>query len=201
MEDYKEETKKVYEKYAQEYEINTKAYLKNYILEDAELFIRNLNGKKILDLGSGPGRDALFFKEKGLNPVCIDISLEAVNLCKTKGLESYEMDMEALKFDNNSFDGIWAYTSLLHIPKDRIDFVLIKINQILKDGGIVYTGMKEGDFEGWLESDKYPGMKRFFSLYKDEELRNIISKYFNILHTSKVNVGNATFLNYLCRKK
>lgn len=62
-------------------------------------------------------------------------------------------------------------------------------------------GMKQGDFEGFLESDKYPGCKRFFSLYSDPELRGALEPHFEIFHTSVVPLGDSTFLNYLTRDK
>lgn len=201
MEDYKEISKEVYDRYAEEFNENTKDYLTKYIWKDAKLFIENLKGKKILDLGSGAGRDAIFFKERGLNPICVDISPKMIELCRKKGLNAEVMDMEDLKFEEGSFDGIWAYTSLLQIPKSRMVLVLDKIKSLLKREGIFYLGMKEGDFEGLIKSEKYGGMKRFFSLYSDNELRKLISENFDILHSSRVELGDATFLNYLCKKK
>ena len=101
--DYKEENKKAYDKFAEIFEDNTKEYLQNHLLEDVTLFIQNLQGKRLLDVGSGPGRDSLFFKNKGLNPVCIDISSSMVELCKKKGLEAHEMDLENIEFDESSY--------------------------------------------------------------------------------------------------
>ena len=198
--DYKEINRIVYNKYATKFEEKTKDFIP-FIIDDMELFIQKLSGKKILDLGSGPGRDALFFKGKGLFPVCIDNSEVMIGLCKKKGLNAQMMDIENLQFEKNSFDGIWAYTSLLHVPKQNFSAILEKIASILKERCIFCIGMKEGNFEGFLESEKYPDGKRFFSLYKDDELREKLSKYFDILHASKVSLRNATFLNYLCKKK
>ena len=65
MKSYKEVNRIVYNRIAAEYEEYTKDYLK-YISEDIKLFLENLSGKRILDLGSGPGRDAAFFKEADL---------------------------------------------------------------------------------------------------------------------------------------
>ncbi len=195
-----EETRRVYDKYAREYDKRTKDYLQ-YIMEDVELFIQNLPGNVILNLGSGPGRDSLFFKARGLLPMCVDYSRSMIEICKEKGLIGILMDIENLGFADNSFDGIWAYTSLLHMPKQNLSSVLIEISRVLRPNGIFYIGMKEGNFEGELVSEKYPGMKRYFSLYRDEELREKLSRNFLMLHTSRVNLGDATFLNYLCRKK
>ena len=63
-----------------------------------------------------------------------------------------------------------------------------------------YLGMKDGNFEGLIESDKYPGDKRFFALYSDKELRDKFSPYFETIHYSEVRLGDAVFLNYLCKK-
>jgi len=60
--------------------------------------------------------------------------------------------------------------------------------------------MKEGDYEGWMKSDKYPGSRRYFSLYTDEEFRNVLEPHFKIIHQSKFEIGEARFLNYFCFK-
>lgn len=201
MVDYKKATKRVYDKYAREFEKNTKDYLKNHILIDAELFIASLPGKKVLDFGSGPGRDSEFFKEKGINPLCFDISPEMIKLCRKKGLEAQVGDMENMPFERNQFDGVWAYASLLHIPKSKFKKVLSRINKLLVPQGVFYMGMKEGNFEGLIKSEKYGESDRFFALYRDRELRTALkSNNFSIMHISQVTLGKVTFLNYLSRK-
>jgi ubiquinone/menaquinone biosynthesis C-methylase UbiE len=198
--DYKSVSRDIYTKYARDFQDFTKDYLKKHIMNDARQFVHIINGKKVLDLGSGPGRDSLFFRKNGLKPVCIDIAPGMVKLCREKGLEAYEMDLENLEFEDSSFDGVWAYTSLLHMPKSKFSFVLKRISRVLKEKGVFYLGMKEGDFEGWKESDKYGGIRRFFSLYQDNEIKEALSGEFDILNTSKISLGDAVFLNYLCRK-
>ena len=201
MESYKEVNRFVYNKHAKEFKKFTKDYLKEYLLEDVRAFLESFNGNKILDLGSGPGRDASFFAEEGFNPVCLDISIEMIDLCRKNNLIGVVGDLENLCFNEDSFDAVWAYTSLLHSPKEKLDYNLSQIRRILKDKGVLYLGMKEGNFEGFLESYKYPGAKRFVSLYTDEELSETASQQFEIIHKSKVRLEKAVFLNYLCRKK
>src|SRR3989344_6786046 len=191
-------TRALYEKYAYMFEEQDKRYPFNDFIDDADIFMRFLQGKKILDLGSGPGRDSQFFKERGLNPLCLDISQEMIKLCQEKGLETQVGDLEKLPFEDSSFDGVWAYTSLLHVPKIKFSKILSKINNILIPQGIFYLGMKEGNFEGMVKSEKYGESERFFSLYRDLELRKILSDFFDIVHFSKVELGEAVFLNYLC---
>ncbi len=196
----KELTRKFYDEFAGKFEEWTRNYLKEYTLEDARLFVKNLNGKYILDLGSGIGRDSLFFKDNGARVICVDISKVMAKMCKNKGLDAFVMDIENLGFREGSFDGIWAYTSLLHIPKREFPIILDKIQLLLREKGIFYLGMKEGSFEGWIEDERYGGAKRFYSLYQDDELKTILERGFDVLHRSKIDLGKNIYLNYLCRR-
>jgi len=199
--DYKKITKSSYEKYAKEYEKNTKDYHK-YIRKELELFLKNLKGKKILDVGSGPGRDSIYFKNKGFEPLCIDFSEKMIESCKKKGLDSKVMDIENMNFLNNSFDGAWAYTSLLHFPKNNIiKNIIRRIYEILKPNGIFFLGMTEGSSEDLEEDDRYPGEKKFKALYKEEELRMLLSEYFTIIHISKIEFPEKNYINVLCKSK
>ncbi|MEK6824964.1 MAG: hypothetical protein AABY02_03860, partial [Nanoarchaeota archaeon] len=75
------------------------------------------------------------------------------------------------------------------------------IASFLSDNGLFYLGMKEGDFEDWQSDAKYNNEKRFVSLYRDDELRKLLSGLFVIIHDSKIHLGGSTYLNYLCLKK
>jgi SAM-dependent methyltransferase len=198
--DYKRVNQASYDRYAASFEEFSKEYLRTHILGDAKMFMELLPGVEVLDLGCGPGRDSAFFREQGLVPLCFDMSPEMLKLCEKKGLATMRGDLENLPFGPSSFDGVWAYTSLLHMPKANLPSVLEKIREILRPSGIFYLGMKEGDFEGFKESDRYPGTKRFFSYYTDEQLRTQLSPLFKIVHDSKIALGDATFLNFLCKK-
>ncbi len=199
-EDYKRANREAYDSIAQEFEQKTSGYLIKHLMSDAMRFLTLLPGKRILDLGSGSGRDSLFFKQQGFDPLCLDLSPEMVAGCREKGLKAIIGDLERLNFISpESFDGVWAYTSLVHVPKRKFPEVLSNIKNVLSEDGLLYLGMNEGDFEGFIESDKY-GVRRFFSFYSDEEVVNCLSKDFEILSKSKVDVGSI-YLNYLARKK
>jgi len=194
-------TIETYDANAKEFEEETKDYLGNYIIQDAELFLKKIKGKNILDIGSGAGRDALFFKEKGFSPVCIDLSKTMVALCKKKGLITYQMDMEQITFENEMFDGIWAHTSLVHLKKNKIENVLMKIANLLKEKGIFFISMKEGEFEGYLENKNYKQQKMFYSFYTKNKLELLLSRFFIIIHFSRIELNPGdVYLNFLCVK-
>ena len=52
------------------------------------------------------------------------------------------------------YDGIWACSSILHLPKSELPDVLMKIGDALKPGGILYTSFKYGTFEG-IRNERY----------------------------------------------
>jgi len=163
------------------------------------LFLARLTGQWILDLGSGPGRDAAFFRMNGYAPVCIDLSPAMARLCREKNLDALVMDFEHLAFQPGSFNGVWAYTSLLHLPKKSIQPALESIRRVLRPEGAFYIGMGEGEFEGFREDDRFPGHRRFLSLYRDQELRPILERHFTVIHASQTAIDEKkVYLNYLC---
>jgi ubiquinone/menaquinone biosynthesis C-methylase UbiE len=199
----KTETEKFYNTYSIEY---TKArggnsFISDHLKKEFFKFMEKLPGKKVIDLGSGPGRDALLFRKEGLHPVCVDISIDMVKICKENGLEAIRMDIEDLDFENSSFDGVWAYTSLVHIPKKRIYNTLARIREILKPGGMFFVGMVGGDSEIQYQSKDKPKIKRFFALYQDEEFEKILSEYFTVICSKIFSTPKGEkYLNYLCQK-
>lgn len=199
----KVETVEFYDVYSTEYTETRgeNSFIPDHLEKEFSAFMEKLPGKNVMDLGSGPGRDALFFKEKGLHPICVDISTAMVRTCKGKGLETVQMDIENLDFENFSFDGVWAYASLVHIPKKRIYNTLARIREILKPSGVFFVGMVEGDSEMLYQSKDKPDRKRFFALYQDEEFRKILSEYFTIIDSRYFSTPKGEkYLNYLCRR-
>ena len=111
-------------------------------------FINALPGDKILDLGCGSGRDTKYFLEIGLNVTAVDGSEE---LCKRAsdylGIPVYHMLFQELDLEDE-YNGIWACSSILHLPKDELRTVFYKMVTALKSSGVIYTSFKYGEFEG-----------------------------------------------------
>ena len=105
-------------------------------------------GSYILDFGCGSGRDTKYFLENGYQVDATDGSEE---LCRMAGdytgIPVRQMLFEELG-DVNKYDGIWACSSILHLPNRALKGVFEKMAAALKQNGIVYTSFKYGDFEG-----------------------------------------------------
>jgi SAM-dependent methyltransferase len=188
---------------AREYDEETMDFWDRFPYAIIEAFvkeIKDISGISVLDVGSGPGRDGLILKQNGLDVTCLDASKEMVRLCEEKGLKSILGDFKELPFTDESFDAVWAYTSLLHVPKNQVSKCLEEIKRVLKDKGIFGLGLIEGDVEIYRESSGM-NMPRLFSFYKKDEIENILAtNHFEKIFFKEFKVGSKNYLNYICKK-
>lgn len=90
-------------------------------------FIHALNGPKVLDFGCGSGRDTKYFLESGLQVTAVDGSEEMCRYASEfTGIQVQNMLFQDLDAQNQ-YDGIWACSSILHLPKSELHMVLSKM--------------------------------------------------------------------------
>ena len=135
-----------------------------------ERFLRLLDANtSILDFGCGSGRDTKYFLEKGYQVKATDGSSELCRLASEfTGIKVKEMLFQELDAINQ-YDGIWACSSILHLPKKELLPVIWKMCEALKDNGIIYTSFKYGDFEGERNG-------RYFTDFTEKTFREVIEK-------------------------
>ena len=134
------------------YNKNAKAFAEETAFVDfketQDKFINILQGKRVLDFGCGAGRDSKYFVKAGLDVVAIDGSAELCQIAESYvGIPVQQMLFQELD-DRSQYDGIWACSSILHLPKEELRSVLMKMLNALTDNGIIYTSFKYGEFEG-----------------------------------------------------
>lgn len=191
-------TIKTYNRYHQIYDNETIDFWEQYPQTVLKEFAKNLPGNKILDLGSGPGRDALLLKNLGLEITCVDLSQEMIKRTTKLGFKSIKKDIRKLNFPNQSFDGVWAFTSLLHISKPEAKKVIESIYKILKPNGMFLIGMIEGSFSGDVVRETMPNEKRYFRFYSDDELRTMVeSNGFKFVFQNKYSPHSKTYLSQI----
>lgn len=192
-------TIETYNQLAQAYDDETVEFWQTFPQTFIEAFV-NASGPNILNIGSGPGRDARLLQNAGKNVVCLDASQTMIDICQARGFITALGDFNSLPFDDSSFDGAWAYTSLVHVPKTEIDTPLQEIYRVLKPNGIFAIGNHEGDFEGYKESSGV-NLPRWFSYYQKDELVSIITKHnFELIHFETFKPGSKNYLNLIFRK-
>ncbi len=137
--------------------------------------------QQVLEIGMGTGHDSLFLQAQGLTVTGTDLSPVMVAHCRAKGLNAYAVDFANLDhyFAPDSFDAVYAFNCLLHVPKADLPPILDQIHTILRPAGLFYWGQYGGiDAEGVWEGDHYVP-QRFFARYTDEQFRAIASAYFD----------------------
>ena len=165
-------------------------------------FIRYLSqNAMILDFGCGSGRDTKYFLEQGFQVTAIDGSEE---LCKIAS-EYTGVPVKQMLFleldEVDTYDGIWACSSILHCPYEDLVIVMQKICTALKDNGVLYTSFKYGTFAGERNG-------RFFTDMTEELIEELLEKVpgleiedVTITTDVRPERGEEKWLNLILRKK
>lgn len=193
----------LYNRYAKFYEQRTTSF-KQFLGIDYQIFMDNLPGKRIMDVGAGPGRDSLVFKRAGYLPTALDIADEMLGLCQAKGIKIIQMDIENIDLPSNSYDGIWSYTSLTTIPKFKVWKTIDRLADILAPGGCLFLGLIEGHKQGWKPPDHKYRLKRYTSRYITKEVIAKLSGKYRLVYfrsLDKAVTGRNTYLNFLWQKQ
>ena len=141
-----DKTLKYYNKNAQSFASGTVSVK---FTEVQDKFLEKLNPDAyILDFGCGAGRDTKYFLSRGYQIDAIDGSEQLCRIAsKYTGIKVRQMLFQELD-EKEKYDGIWACSSILHLPKNELKAVFMKMFKALKEDGIIYTSFKYGDFEG-----------------------------------------------------
>lgn len=104
-------------------------------------------GGNILDAGCGAGRDSKVFIEKGFDVTAIDASANLAGVAQAYiGQPVQVMRFQEVTW-HDTFDGIWACASLLHVLNSELPNVFQRLARALKPGGILYASFKLGNGE------------------------------------------------------
>jgi SAM-dependent methyltransferase len=99
------------------------------------------------DMGCGPGHVAHYLHEHSV-PVCgVDLSAEIVERARhlTPGVEFRQGDMMALDIPDETWAGIVAFYSIIHIPRADIVKALLELRRVLRPDGLLLLTFHIGD--------------------------------------------------------
>ena len=127
----------------------------------------------ILDFGCGSGRDTKYFLSQNFVVDAIDGSEKLCHIASDyTGIKVKKMLFNELE-KIEKYDGIWACSSILHLPQNELKAVLGKMVKALKINGIIYTSFKYGNFEGERNG-------RYFIDFTEEKFNKFVQKIENV---------------------
>ncbi len=127
----------------------------------------------ILDFGCGSGRDTKYFLSQNFQVDAIDGSEKLCLIASDyTGIKVKKMLFNELE-EIEKYDGIWACSSILHLPQNELKAVLGKMVKALKINGIIYTSFKYGEFEGERNG-------RYFTDFTEEKFEKFVQNIENV---------------------
>jgi len=134
---------------------------------------------RVLEIGSGGGRDALALEREGLQVRRTDVSQGFVDLLREQGHAADRLDplTDDLRdpAGDAPYDGVWAQASLLHVGRDDLPTVLRRLAAATRSGGVLMVSLKEGDGEGWSTHGSIDA-PRHFTYWRERALRTVLDE-------------------------
>jgi len=137
----------------------------------------------ILEIGSGPGRDAHYISSCGFNVICSDASSKFVDYLNSN-------EQQAILFDAikdpipGEFEMIFANAVIQHFTDQDFGFVLEKVYDSLPPKGVFAFSAKQGEGEAWI-TEKLQD-ERYIKYWQPHELSaRIEEKRYEIVYLQK----------------
>ncbi|WP_265443005.1 NTP transferase domain-containing protein [Flexivirga meconopsidis] len=127
---------------------------------------------RLLEVGTGPGRDALAFQQAGLTVSGVDLAPASVELCRQAGLDVRVGSALELPFESGEFDAAYTASTLLHVADEDLDTALTELVRVVLPGAPIAIGLwgaPESRQERWGKQSYGP--PRFFALRSDADLK------------------------------
>ena len=138
-------------------------------------------GARVLEIGSGSGRDARLLeaagRERGVTVRRTDVTPGFVDLMRAEGQHADLLDPLVDDLADPSgdgrYDGVWAQACLLHVARGDLPVVLARLAGATRPGGPLLVSVKEGDGERWSVHGHVSGPRRFV-LWREAALREVV---------------------------
>jgi SAM-dependent methyltransferase len=152
---------------------------------------------RVLEIGSGPGRDAALLEDLGVDVRRTDVTPAFVELLRSRGhaadvLDPLTDDLDDPDRPGTPYDGVWAAASLLHVARSDLPVVLDRLAAATRAGGVLGLWLKEGDGEAW-STHGFVGAPRHFVYWREPALRAVLDtagwEVDEVRHTTSTRTG------------
>lgn len=164
-------------------------------------FLQKIPKGKVLDLGSGNGKNSLFLAKKGFIVHAIDINPKAIEIFKRESkkeklkIRIVNADIRKFSIKENAYDSILAINSLIFMRKTEFKKTITQIKKGLKNGGVVIISgftIRDSSYLKFKKRYKPVGKhtfkdsdKQYWQFLSEHELKSYFLKNFQILFYSE----------------
>ena len=131
-------------------------------------------GGRILELGSGPGRDARYLESRGLQVQRSDATPAFVEMMRDDGHSAVIIDARSDDL-GGPWDAVMANAVLLHLSRTDFAAVVARVRRSVRDGGLFAFTLKEGDGEAW--SERKLELPRWYVFWREPALRAVLEAH------------------------
>jgi len=127
----------------------------------------------ICDLGCGPGQVARYLHERGAEVCGVDLSAGMVEQARrlNPGIPFTQGDMLALDVADETWGGIAAFYSLIHVPRSELGQAASEIYRVLRPDGLALLAFHVGEETTHLEDWFGEPVSVDFFFFRSQEIK------------------------------
>lgn len=200
MEDWKRKTVETYDASAQA----LAEYFKGIgpRIEDIERAIELAPGHgRVVEIGCGDGRDAKEIVARTGWYEGFDPSGQLLEIARKTLPQTSFKQADALSYQYpENLDVVYAFASLLHLPKDDLQSVFARVAAALRSGGIFYISLKErSKYEEEVKRDAYG--ERMFYYYTPDIIREFAGEPYESVYEDHQRFGNTDWFTLALKRR
>jgi cyclopropane fatty-acyl-phospholipid synthase-like methyltransferase len=132
-------------------------------------------GSRVLDLGCGAGLPSTKELARRFTVTGVDVSGAQVAAARRNVPEAsfIEADLAEIDFPPGSWDGVTAFYSISHVPRDEHAGLFRRIRGWLRPGGVFLATLGAGDTPDW--TGEWLGRPMFFSAFDAGTNRRLLA--------------------------
>jgi trans-aconitate methyltransferase len=140
-----------------------------------EVSARLASGARVLDLGCGPGIPSTRMLASRFRVTGVDMSETQLEAARRNVPEASFVcaDLTQVEFPPESFEGVTAFYSISHVPRDEHGALFERIARWLVPGGLFLATLGSGDSPDWMGD--WLGQSMFFSSHDADTNRRLLA--------------------------
>jgi SAM-dependent methyltransferase len=129
-------------------------------------------GARVLEIGSGTGRDAAYLESQGLSVRRTDAARSFVDAMRSRGVEAAVVNVLCGEL-GGPYDGVWANAVFHHLSSEEFRTALRRLALVSAAEAVLGFTVKQGDGEEWSAAKL--GTPRFFRYWQPAAVEALLA--------------------------